>query len=248
MLSTLKGRRVLVTGAGSGIGRAIAARFLDAGAIVGANVLPEDQPAREAVEQLSSRGELHLVPADVSDAEQVNSAVGAFINQVGGVDVLASNAGIGGKAPFLELSNDNWRRMLDVHVMGAVNTTRACLPGMVDRKFGRVLFTASELVPIGLENLTHYCAAKGALVSLCHALAREVGEHGITVNCVAPGPTVTPMFVQATDEYNEEARERIPLRSFGDPENIAWTWLFLASDAGSWFTGQFVSPNGGATM
>jgi 3-oxoacyl-[acyl-carrier protein] reductase len=248
MLDSIQGRKVLVTGAGSGIGLAIAGRFLDAGAIVAANILPGDEGARAALGALAGRGTLEILSSDVAITEEVADAVAAFVDRHGPVDVLASNAGIGQKGSFLELSDEDWQRMLSVHVGGAINTTRACLPGMLEQGFGRILYTASELVPIGMANLTHYCAAKGALVALARALAREVGPQGVTVNCVAPGPTVTPMFEKAPDEYNDEARMTIPLQAFGEPDNVAWTWLFLASDAGRWYTGQFVSPNGGVAM
>jgi 3-oxoacyl-[acyl-carrier protein] reductase len=248
MLDSIQGRKVLVTGAGSGIGLAIAGHFLDAGATVAANILPGDEGGRAALGELAERGPLELLTSDVADAEEVADAVAGFVERHGPVDVLASNAGIGQKGSFLELSDEDWQRMLSTHVGGAINTTRACLPGMLEQGFGRILYTASELVPIGMANLTHYCAAKGALVALARALAREVGPQGVTVNCVAPGPTVTPMFEKAPDEYNDEARMTIPLQSFGEPENVAWTWLFLASDAGRWYTGQFVSPNGGVAM
>jgi 3-oxoacyl-[acyl-carrier protein] reductase len=248
MLDSIRGRKVLVTGAGSGIGLAIAGHFLDAGATVGANILPDDAQGRAALEQLAGRGTLEVLTADVAITEDVASAVATFMERHGPVDVLASNAGIGQKGSFLQLSDEDWQRMLSVHVGGAINTTRACLPEMLEQGFGRILYTASELVPIGMANLTHYCAAKGALVALARALAREVGPQGVTVNCVAPGPTVTPMFEKAPDEYNDEARMTIPLQAFGEPDNVAWTWLFLASDAGRWYTGQFVSPNGGVAM
>jgi 3-oxoacyl-[acyl-carrier protein] reductase len=249
MLDDLRGRRVLVTGAGSGIGLAVATRFLEAGATVGAMVLPGDERAATNLAALSSsHGELHVVEADVSSQEQVEAAIATYKDAVGSVEILVSNAGVGQKKPFVELTNADWDRMLGVHVGGAVNTARAVLPDMVANGFGRVMFTASELVTLGLENLSHYCAAKGALVALTKALAREVGEHGVTVNCVAPGPTVTPMFTAAPDEYNDENRLSIPMRTFGDPDNIAWTWLWLASDAGRWVTGQSVGVNGGVAM
>lgn len=244
----LVGKVVLVTGAGSGIGLAIATRFLDAGAVVGANILPGDTDGEEALAEIAGRGTLHVVPADVSDAEQVEAAVGEFIAAAGTVDVLCSNAGIGQSELFLDLTPADWDRMLDVHVKGAANMTRACLPGMIERGSGRVLFTASELVGIGMERLTHYSAAKGALVVFAKSLAREVGPQGVTVNCVAPGPTATRMLMGSAKEWNDDYRMSIPLQEFGDPDNVAWTWLFLASDAGRYFTGQTISPNGGVSM
>jgi len=251
LLDDLAGRRVLVTGAGSGIGLAIARRFAEHGALVGATVLPGDDAGAAALAAVvpAGGGRVIALDADVTDAAQVEAAVARFAAEAGGaVEVLVSNAGIGQSAPFLELTNDDWERMLKVHVGGAVNTTRAVLPGMLEAGWGRVLYTASELVTIGFANLTHYCAAKGALASMARALAREVGPAGITVNCVAPGPTMTPMFVKSEAENNDAYRETIPLRQFGEPDNVAWTWLFLASDAGRWYTGQMVAPNGGVAM
>jgi 3-oxoacyl-[acyl-carrier protein] reductase len=248
VLDDLKGRKVLVTGAGSGIGLAVASRFLDAGSIVGALILPGDAKGEAALAEVAARGELHVVHADVADSAQVDAAVAELTGKIGTIDVLVSNAGVGQKKPFVDLTDEDWTWMLGVHVHGSVHVARAVIPGMVEQGFGRVMFTASELVTLGLEGLTHYCAAKGALTSLARALAREVGPHGVTVNCVAPGPTVTPMFTAAPDEYNDDNMMSIPMRTFGDPDNIAWTWLFLASDAGRWYTGQSVAPNGGVAM
>lgn len=251
LFDDLIGRRVLVTGAGSGIGLAVAQRFAEHGAIVGSTVLPGDAAGRTALAAVepADGGRVVVVEADVTSAEQVEAAVAEYAADAGGaVEVLVSNAGIGQSGPFLELTNADWERMLKVHVGGAVNTTRACLPGMLEAGWGRVLYTASELVTIGFENLTHYCAAKGALASMARALAREVGPRGITVNCVAPGPTMTPMFVKSEAENNDAYRDTIPMRTFGDPDNVAWTWLFLATDAGRWYTGQMVAPNGGVAM
>lgn len=244
----LVGKVVLVTGAGSGIGLAIATRFVEAGAVVGGNILPGDAEGEAALTALGERGTVHIVPADVSKTEEVEAATATFTEAAGAVDVCVSNAGIGQSAPFLELTAADWDRMLDVHVKGAANVTRACLPAMIERGSGRVMFTASELVGIGMERLTHYSAAKGALVVFARSLAREVGPSGITVNCVAPGPTATRMLMGSEAEWNDDYRKTIPLQEFGDADNIAWTWLFLASEAGRFFTGQIISPNGGVTM
>jgi 3-oxoacyl-[acyl-carrier protein] reductase len=248
MLDDLVDRRVLVTGAGTGIGLAITKRFLGAGSIVGATILPGDDAAADTLRALDAGSRLRIVEADVSDSTQTAQAIEVFAADVGSVEVLVSNAGIGQKKPFVELTDEDWQRMFAVHVGGAVATARACLPSMVENGFGRILFTASELVALGLPQLAHYGAAKGALVALTRSLAREVGPDGVTVNCVAPGPTVTRMLKASPEEYNDVARKVIPMNEFGDPDNIAWTWLFLASQAGRWFTGQVVSPNGGAAM
>lgn len=248
MLDSVRGKKVLVTGAGSGIGLAVATRFLDAGAVVAANLLPDDDAGRENLAGISSRGPLHVVAADVADGPAIRAAIDRLIKEIGSIDVLVSNAGIGGKDAFLDLTDEQWMRMFMVNVGGAVNTTRACLPGMLAQNWGRIMYTASELVPLGFGTLTHYVAAKAALVGLARSLAHEVGPGGVTVNCVAPGPTDTPMLRRAADEFNEENKNSIPMRTFGDPDNVAWTWLFLASEAGSWYTGQFVSPNGGVAM
>jgi 3-oxoacyl-[acyl-carrier protein] reductase len=248
VLESIEGKVVLVTGAGSGIGLAVARLFASHGARVGANVLPADARGLAALASGPFADRLHPVRADVTDLAELTSAVDAFTASAGPVDVLVSNAGIAQHKSFLELSPSDWQRMLDVHVNGAFNTARLCLPSMIERRSGRIIFTASELAAVGAETLTHYCAAKGALVAFCKALAREVGRYGITVNCVAPGPTETQMLTGYPDEYNERNRETIPLRRWGKPEEIAWTYLFLASDGGSWYTGQFVSPNGGTVM
>lgn len=245
LFDDLRGRKVLVTGAGSGLGLSVTTRFADHGAIVGAMILPGDERGQGNLAGLEG---VTILEADVSQRAAVESEIARFVAAHGTVDVLVSNAGIGNKADFVDLTDEQWETMFRVHVGGAVNTARAVLPGMIEQGFGRVMFTASELVTLGLEGLSHYCAAKGALASMARAMAREVGQHGVTVNCVAPGPTVTPMFTAAPDEYNDENRMTIPMRTFGDPDNVAWTWLFLASDAGRWYTGQMVAPNGGVAM
>lgn len=249
VLPGLHGKRVIVTGGASGIGLAISERFARHGAIVGINYLPSDPRGPEAVQRLVSEGHNVLrVEADVGDEQSVITAFDAYRSQVGAPDVLVSNAGVAEHIDFQELSAESWERMLRVHVMGARNSIHAVLPDMVASGFGRIIITASDLAFVGGPRLTHYSAAKGALVAFAKALAREVAHHGITVNCVAPGPVETELLTAYPDEYNEANRMAIPLQRWGTPQEIAWSYAFLASDAASWYTGQTLAPNGGGVM
>jgi len=249
MLETLEDRRVLVTGSASGIGLAITRCFAAAGAVVGVNYLPDDPRGPAVVQSLRDAGHrVHAVPADVADEQQLLSAVGEFAGVAGPVEVLVSNAGIATHQRFMEISAADWQRMIAVHLFGARNAAYAVIPGMLEAGRGTIIFTASELAAVGAVDLTHYCAAKGGIVSFSKALARELGEHGITVNCVAPGPTETELLTAFPEEYNDENRDLLPLRRWGTPEEVAWSYAFLAGRGGSWFTGQVISPNGGAVM
>ena len=249
MLEDLRGRRVIVTGGASGIGLAISKGFAACGSIVGINFLPEDPRGPREVADLSSAGHQVLaVAADVTNQEAVLAAFDGYAALVGSPEVLVSNAGIAEHVDFMDLRAEQWDQMLRVHVMGARNTVYAVLPNMIRSRFGRIILTASDLAFVGAPRLTHYSAAKGALVAFAKALAREVAPNGITVNCVAPGPVETELLTAYPEEYNEANRLAIPLRRWGTPEEVAWSYLFLSSNAAGWYTGQTLAPNGGVVM
>jgi 3-oxoacyl-[acyl-carrier protein] reductase len=248
-LDELGGRRVLVTGAASGIGLAVARRFAELGATVGLNFLPDDTRGADAVAALREAGaDVDAVPADVTDEDELKGAIADFAQAHGEPEVAIANAGVAEHAVFLDSDAALWERTIRVNLLGVRNTACATLPAMLEAGFGRLIFTASELAFSGAPELTHYCATKGAIIAFAKSLAREVGPSGVTVNCVAPGPTETEMLTVHPQEYNDDMRMTLPLRRWGDPADVAWTYVFLAGAGAGWYTGQVLSPNGGAVM
>lgn len=245
----IDGRVALVTGAGQGMGRAIAERLSAEGAKVAANDLnPETAAATaEAVGGIS-------VPFDVSEPDAIEAGVSDVERRLGPVELLVANHAFMTMAPFLEESPENWRRILDVNLFGNGILIERCAPGMAERGFGRIVVIASEWGVIGWPNATAYAASKGGLISMVKSVARAVGVRGVAVNAIAPGVTDTPQLdVDALDagvSHEEIARrygEDIPLGRVGRPEEIAATVAFLCSTNAEAFVGQVLHPNGGST-
>lgn len=245
----IDGRVALVTGAGQGMGRAIAERLATEGAKVAANDLnPETATATaEAVGGIA-------VPFDVSEPDAIEAGVSYVEGRLGPVELLVANHAFMTMAPFLEESPENWRRILDVNLFGNGILIERCAPGMAERGFGRIVVIASEWGAIGWPNATAYAASKGGLISMVKSVARAVGVRGVAVNAIAPGVTDTPQLdVDALDagvSHEEIARrygEDIPLGRVGRPEEIAATVAFLCSTNAEAFVGQVLHPNGGST-
>jgi 3-oxoacyl-[acyl-carrier protein] reductase len=237
-----------VTGSSRGIGRAIAARFGAEGATVAVNHLGDDAQAAEVVKELESSGGVAAAfEADVSKAEDVERMADAVEARFGPIDVLVCNAGVSSHVPFVDLSVDEWDRVIAVNLRGVFLCCRAVCPRMVERGAGRVVNVASELGLVGAERLVHYCASKGGVIAMSKALAREMAP-SVRVNVVAPGPIETELLTAYPDEYNDETLAQIPLARWGRPEDVAGTVCFLASDDASYYAGWVLSPNGGVVM
>ncbi len=269
----LKDKVALVTGAGSGIGRAIATLFSQEGAHVVVNDLSE-KAARETVEVLGAAGSgARAIRADVADSAQVKAMFAEIEREFGSLDVLVNNAGIAGTSAAdrdklreraetrimelvsgegirthldvtQEMTDEAWHRMIAVHLNGTFFCTREALRLMSRRDQGAII-NMSSVAAWGIEAVPHYSAAKAGILGFTRAVAREVASRKIRVNAICPGYIDTPMTQPMSDLMRKAVVARTPLGRYALPNEVAQTALFLASDDSSFFTGQWLSPNGG---
>lgn len=244
----LKSRVALVTGSTSGIGRGVAIAFAREGAAVVVNhpTAAQQSDALDVCAEIEALGGHALaVRADVADETDVKHLCTAAVDRFGFVDIVVNNAGIADSAPIEKITTDQWDRMLGVHVRGTFLVTRELLPGMYQRGWGRIINTASQLAYKGAPGFAHYTAAKGAIISFTRTLALEIGDRGITANCIAPGATKTPILKDVPPSLLEEIRRAIPIGHLAAIDDIVPSYVFLASNDGRHYHGQCISPNGG---
>jgi 3-oxoacyl-[acyl-carrier protein] reductase len=238
----------LVTGAGSGIGRAIAQKLAADGYAVTVNDLSPERAEAVADEIRAAGGKAVAVAGDVSGEADVAAIHLAAVAAHGDVTLLVNNAGIAHQALFENLDVRDFDRMFAVHVRGTFLMTRAVLPAMLSAGAGVIVNVASQLGQIGGVELVHYSGAKAAIIGMTKALAREISARGVRVNAVAPGPINTPLVMQLSEDWRAAKRAGLPLGRFGEPEEVAETVAFLASPAASLFVGQTLGPNSGDVM
>jgi 3-oxoacyl-[acyl-carrier protein] reductase len=246
---SLHGRKALVTGGSRGIGGEVVELFARYGAEVAFCHAGDGSNAAVLEARLTQAG--HRVfgtECDVADAAAVEAMAVWAKEKLGRVDILVNMAGIGGDKAFVDLSIEEWDRMIGVHLRGHFLVTRQFFPDMLARGYGRVINCASQLAYRGAPALAHYCAAKAGIVGFTRALAYEGAPHGVTVNAIAPGATETVLLNGLTDEWRARKLTEIPLGRFGQVSEIAPTILMLASAAGAFYVGQTLSPNGGDIM
>ena len=246
---SLAGRVALVTGAASGIGRATALLFAQAGATVLVNHLARADDAAALVREIAAQGGSALAfDADVTDPAAVQAMVEATLAACGRIDVLVNCAGIIEEKPFLQTTLADWRRLLATDLDSVFLLCRAVLPGMVGQGSGVVVNIASDLGILGRAEFAPYATAKAGVIGLTKSLAREFAP-AIRVNAIAPGPVQTAMLSAESMSAAWLAKEKdIPQARFADPQEIAATALFLASDWSRFYCGQVLGPNGGSVM
>jgi 3-oxoacyl-[acyl-carrier protein] reductase len=253
-LGVLEGRTALITGASRGIGRAIALAFAREGADVAINHHPPadakfPEAADEVAREVRSLGRRALlIAADVAQEGPVQAMVDRVLEEFGRVDILVNNAGFVTLSRVESMEVALWDDMIATHLRGTFLTTRLVLPGMLARGHGRIINIASQIGQIGRERFAHYAAAKAGIVGFSKSLAREVGPRGVLVNCIAPGPINTGIVPRTPGEPTVDYISPLPLRRVGEPDEVAPTAVFLASDASSYYTGQTLGPNGGDVM
>lgn len=239
-------KTVLITGASRGIGAETARLFAQQGYAVGINYCRSQDRAETLARELRDLGvPVGLYQADVSDRAQVDRMMADFLRDFGTLDVLVCNAGLARQELFTDVTQDQWRQMLGVNLDGVFHCCQAALPDMIRRKTGRIVTLSSMWGQVGASCEVAYSAAKAGVIGLTKALAKEVGPSGITVNCVAPGVIETEMNGLLTQETKDALAEETPLERMGCPREVAEAIWFLASEAGSFFTGQVLAPNGG---
>jgi 3-oxoacyl-[acyl-carrier protein] reductase len=247
----LKGKTALITGAGRGIGYEIAVTYAKEGANLGLNYVRSKQQTEVLATKLEKEYGIQtlVLPADVGDQDQVQRMFEAMFAKFGVIDILVNNAGMLTQVLCKDMSYEIWAEMIRNDLTSVFLCTKAVLPHMLERKYGRIINVASQLGQIGGVELTHYAAAKAGVIGFTKSLAREVGEYGITVNCLAPGPIETDMVACLSDEWKKNKLAGLPLHRFGKSEEVAPSAVFLAADPdGNLFTGQTLGPNSGDVM
>jgi 2-hydroxycyclohexanecarboxyl-CoA dehydrogenase len=244
----LSGKVAFVTGAGRGIGKAIARRLAEEGCKVALTDLDEKN-ARASASEIGA-GSIGL-GIDVAQLQSVRDAVAEAERRLGPIDVLVNNAGWDKPEPFIQSSEETWDKIIAIDLRGPINCCRAVLDSMIALRRGRIVSISSDAGRVGSTGEAVYSGAKGGVIAFSKTLAREMARQNITVNCVCPGPTNTPMLQELgalNPKLRDALKRAVPLRRIAEPEDIAAAVAFLASDDASYITGQALSVSGGLTM
>ena len=248
------GKTVIVTGGGGGIGGATCRRFASEGAQVAVFDMNLEAAEKVAADIRAGGGQAAVFACNITDRAQVDAAVAAAQTQLGPIAVLVNNAGWDVFKPFLKTVPAEWEKLIAINLTGALHMLHAVLPGMVERKYGRIVNVASDAARGGSSGEAVYSACKGGLVALSKTLAREHARQSITVNVVCPGPTDTALLAGVAEGARDPAklieafRSAIPLGRLGQGDDLASAIAFFGSDDAGFVTGQVLSVSGGLTM
>ncbi len=247
-MNRLSGRKALVTGAARGIGHAIAIAFAKEGADVAVLDLKRENAEATAAEARECGVTAIAVAADVGNEEQVKRAVAEATAALGRIDILVNNAGIDTTSTIVDMPTAMWDEMMIVNLRSVFLCSRAVLPAMIERKWGRIISVSSQLAHKGAAEMAHYAAAKAGVIGFTRSLAYEVTRDGITVNAICPGPVDTELFRNIPEAWRRRKLAELPIGRAGRVDEIAPVAVLLASDEGSYFVGASLNPNGGDYM
>ena len=243
----LAGKVVVVTGAGRGMGQAMAERLAAEGARVAVTDI-DGESALAAAKALDGAAGFRL---DITDAAEVTARIAEVTAALGPIDALVNNAGWDKLSPFLDTDEDLWDRIIDINLRGPIRMVKAVLPAMVERRAGRIVNISSDAGRVGSTGEAVYSACKAGIIGFTKTVAREMARHHITVNTICPGPTATPLLSSMVGEHEkliESLKRGIPLGRLGEPDDVAGAVAFMVSDDASFITGQTLSVSGGLTM
>jgi 2-hydroxycyclohexanecarboxyl-CoA dehydrogenase len=250
----LQNKTVIVTGGGGGIGGATCRRFGETGSRVAVFDINAESAAETAADITKAGGVAQAFRCDITDHEGVKAAIAAAEAALGPISILVNNAGWDVFRLFKDTTPADWQKLIAINLTGALNMHHAVLPGMLERRHGRIVNIASDAARVGSSGEAVYAACKAGLVGFSKTIAREHARHGITVNVVCPGATNTALFADykrgaGNPEKLEEAfRRATPMGRIGEPEDLPGAILFFASDDAAYITGQVLSVSGGLTM
>jgi len=250
-MGRLEGKAAVVTGGGRGIGRAICLAYAKEGADVVVNYASQEKPAQEVLEMIGKMGRKGVaIKGNVALKADAEKIINTCIDHFGKVDILVNNAGVSKPNMLYKMSEEQWDEVIDIQLKGPFLCTQIASKYMMERKYGRIINVTSSAGLWGTKGQINYSAAKGGVVALTKSAARELAGHGITVNVVQPGYVGTEMFdrVKADPKLMEIYTGRILLGRFAEPDEVAHTFVFLASDEANYITGQLICVDGGLGM
>ena len=245
----LKNRVAIVTGAGQGIGAAVALAYAREGAKVAVLDMNAEATRRVGADGTVRGLTMMGVGCNVARREEVEAAVAEVTAAWGGVDILVNNAGITRTAMLHKMTSEQWQQVLDVHLTGSFNCLQAVVGGMMARKYGRIIYVTSAAGVLGTIGQINYSAAKAAILGMTKSTAKELARYNITANAIAPG-AATPMteVIRTDEKFKDKYLDRIPLGRWAEPEEIAPVFIVFASDASAYVTGQILAADGGMTI
>ena len=244
----LDGKVAFVTGFGSGLGQAIALLFAKEGAAV-AGTSTTEAKGRDTVAMIEKTGKKALFcPGDVTNSAQMKALIDETVKQFGGLDIVVNSAGVRTNGSITEITEEQWDHTIDVNLKGVFVVSRLAIPEMIKRSGGVIINIGARSGMAGQAGRAAYCASKGGMVTLTEAMAMDHASHKIRVNCICPGPTRTPMVDTSALEKLARYKTRVPVGRIGEPEDIAYAALYLASDEASMITAAILPVDGGMRL